>query len=125
MDTKKKLAIFAGSYLLLANTTVAADSPLRVPLSTQNNETNDKVLPDKWHRMPAYIPCTIDFAAGTIESGIESPILSYELWDEDGVDMLISFGSPQEFTHYVSTLTGSYQLRLVTEDYLYIGYLEL
>lgn len=125
MDTKKKLAAFAGACLLFANTALAAGSSLSVPLSMQNNESNDRILPDKWHRMPAYISCTIDFAAGTIESGIESPILSYELWDEDGVDMLISFGSPQEFTHYMSTLTGSYQLRLVTEEYLYIGYLEL
>lgn len=125
MDTKKKLTAFAGACLLFANTALAAGSSLSVPLSMQNNESNDKTVPDKWHRMPAYIPCTIDLEAGTIESGIESPILSYELWDEDGVDIVVSFGSAQDITLFMATQTGSFQLRLVAEDYLYIGYLEL
>lgn len=111
--------------LLLANTTLAAEPLKSVPLSMQDREPDKKVLPDKGHRMPAYISCTIDFAAGSIESSIASPILSYELWDEEGETILASYATDHELVDFMATLTGAYQLRLVTDEYLYIGYLEL
>ena len=77
-------------------------------------------------RMPAApITCTIDFTALSIISNRISSVLSYELWDDTREEILASYSNDYDMVVYMSTLTGCYQLRLVTEECTYIGYINL
>ncbi len=71
------------------------------------------------------ILCTIDFENHRIELSTTDFITTYELWDEDGMFLLASYTTDSEFVGNLSNLTGAYQLRLVGEDHIYMGYLEL
>ncbi len=122
--------LIASTGLLFANTANAANAAGRIAtvtvmLAQQQNEPDKKTQPSKGHRMPAYTICTVDFTTGTIESNTRDAVATYELWDAEGECMLVSFVSDHELVGYMSGISGAYQLRLVTEEYIYIGYIEL
>ena len=52
-------------------------------------------------------------------------IISYELWDETGENIVAAYPDDYDMVVYMSSLTGCYQLRLVTAESTYIGYIEL
>ena len=95
-----------------------------VSLSQEEDEIPEK-NPFGW-RMPA-VPttCMVDFANLSITFDRLPIVLSYELWDETGDIMLISYFSDYDMVTFMSSLSGYYQLRLVTEGNTYIGYIEL
>lgn len=77
-------------------------------------------------RMPAApVICTIDFDSHRIATSIAYEITAYELWDEDGVSPIVSYPSDYDIVEYMSRLAGVFQLRIVTSDRTYAGYLEL
>ena len=53
------------------------------------------------------------------------PVISYELRDEEGETMIVGFSSDSDLVEFMTSLQGVYQIRLVTDEYLYIGYIEL
>lgn len=71
------------------------------------------------------IQCIIDFSENSVTISIESEIIGYEIWDEDTQICILTVDNDFEFVKHLSTLTGSYQLRLVTDTYTYIGYINL
>ena len=76
--------------------------------------------------MPAApVICTIDFDSHRIATSIAYEITAYELWDEDGVSPIVSYPSDYDIVEYMSRLAGVFQLRIVTSDRTYAGYLEL
>lgn len=81
--------------------------------------------PKGWRIPAAPILCTIDFRNSSITSGIPKPVLFYQLWDEEGETMLASYSTDSEMVAFMTQLIGVYQLRIVTEDSIYIGYTEL
>ncbi len=90
----------------------------------EDNEEED--LPSKGFRIPSsHKECTIDFQNHRIGLSTSEIILTFELWDEDGITLMASFASDHGFVDFLSGLSGGYQLRLIGEDHVYIGYLEL
>lgn len=91
--------------------------------------TEEKDIPEKnpWgYRKPtAPITCMIDFTDLSITSDRLPMVLSYELWDETGDYMIVSYSSDFHMVTFMISLTGCYQLRLETEENTYIGYIEL
>lgn len=84
-----------------------------------------KDVPSKGMRIPSVpVVCTIDFEHHLI-SAAPYEITTYELWDEDGHAPLVSYDSDYEFVEFISGLSGNYQLRLVTNQRIYVGYLDL
>ena len=82
--------------------------------------------PNRGHRIPSpATTCTIDFDNHRIETSIPYEITAYELWDEDGIDTIVSYPSDYDIVELMSTVSGAFQLRLITVEYTYIGYLEL
>ena len=69
--------------------------------------------------------CTIDFENHRIETSIPYDIIAYELWDEDGVDTIVSYPSDYDIVEFMSTVSGAFQLRLITVERTYVGYLDL
>lgn len=52
-------------------------------------------------------------------------VISYELWDETGDSMIISYSNDYDMVSYMLSLTGFYQLRIVSEYTIFEGYLDL
>lgn len=127
---KLVVTIIASTCLLFANianaaNTAAGIATVTVMLAQQEIQPSKKTQPSKGHRMPSYTMCTVDFTTENIESNTQYAVTTYELWDEEGEVMLASYTSDNELVEYMSGISGPYQLRLVTEEYLYIGYIEL
>ena len=77
-------------------------------------------------RMPAPpITCTIDFDNLCIVATGIPPIFSYELWYENGEAIIASYSDDKDLVQHILSYTGNFQLRITTERYTYIGYLEL
>lgn len=77
--------------------------------------------PDGNRMLPRPILCTI-----SIEYGIEceiahEDILTYEIWSEDSSICIAEFVDAAEFVSYLFSVPGSYQIRFLTDDYIYSG----
>lgn len=71
------------------------------------------------------ITCMIDFNSLSITCDRIPMVLSYELWNETGESMSISYYNDCDMVRYISSLTGGiYQLRLICTETIYIGYIE-
>ncbi|MDE6078510.1 MAG: hypothetical protein K2G35_00445 [Duncaniella sp.] len=71
------------------------------------------------------ITCSIS-SDGVVIAGVEDEILSFEIaYSEDG-GCLLCTDDEQEFIEVLATLPAdTYQIVFLTEDYRYVGYLEL
>ena len=98
-------------------------SVVKVP-STSEPEKND--IPQHGHRTPGCpIEAIISLGGGVEIQGIDSAdILSYEVCDEEGV-CLASFADESDFTGFLFSNAGAYMVRFITDDYIYIGYVEI
>ena len=101
-----------------------SSNQLTVSMSGDGYDISDK---DPFgFRMPAApITCTIDFTTLSITSNRVQLILSYELRDETGEEIVATYPNDYDMVVYMSSLTGCYQLRLATAESTYIGYIEL
>ena len=127
---KKPLIIL--SIIFIVNTfaipiSVFADDPIEtIILDKQPKEKDPNNRPGNnpdGNRMPPRpILCTI-----SIEHGIECEIaaeetLSYEIRTEDGI-CLASFTDESDFIQMLFSVPGNYQIRFLTDDYIYTGYI--
>ncbi len=94
--------------------------------TTCSAETNEKDLPQRGDRAPGCpIEAIISLYGGVEIQGLDSTdILSYEVCDEEGV-CLASFADESDFTGFLFSNTGAYMVRFTTDDYIYIGYIEI
>ena len=123
---KNFFLIFIAACCLLLTTSAAAAEPVTtIKLTKQDQEPIKKDRPSKGNRMPGYTTCLIDLLNRCIICSMEETVLHYELWDENGETLLVSYPTDGEMTGYMADISGAYQLRLVTEEYLYIGYVDL
>ena len=101
----------------------APETPTTVALKELEDYSE---LPDKGNRTsPTYGTCVIDFSNFAIATERIPMIISYELWDGTGEEIVVSYPNDYNMVTFMSSLSGCYQLRLVTEDSTYIGYIEL
>lgn len=76
------------------------------------------------HRTPSRpIVCTISETEGIVTDVVIEGILAYELWDADGETCVAEFADSGLAAAYIYAVPGEYQLRIVTSDYSYIGYI--
>lgn len=95
-------------------------------MSSNGYGEEDVDPPLRGHRIPSpATTCTIDFENDRIETSIPYEIIAYELWDEDGVDTIVSYTSDYDIVEFMSTVSGVFQFRLITVERTYVGYLEL
>lgn len=111
---------------LTENAFSSVENNVQVTLTTQVNNNNHIRPPEKGNRKPSSpLISIVDFASGHIEVSTPTPIISYELWDEEGETSIAAYPSDSELVQFMTGLDGVYQLRLVTDEYIYIGYIEL
>ena len=80
----------------------------------------------QYRRLPSrHIDCTISTTEGVIIPGVNSSdLLSYAIYDESGVCMVI-FSEADDFVSFLFSQSGSFEIRFATEDYIYAGYVIL
>lgn len=88
--------------------------------------TTRKISSPKGKRIPsAPILCVVDFESGQFHVDNYLCISSYELWNEEGESLIVAYPEDERMVEFMSGLQGTYQLRLVAEECLYVGYVEL
>lgn len=86
----------------------------------------DKDPPSKGYRAPEVsVICTIDFENHRIATSLPYEITTYELWDEYGEIPIVSYASDSDLVEYMEYTSGIFQLRLITSEQTYLGYLDL
>lgn len=113
--------------LLFAHSTAFSNSTDTDQITVTLQPEDDPDIPDlpvKGPRMPAPVSlCIIDFCSHSIEFSRVDVIINYELWDEEGTVILASYDNDYDMVMYLANLSGCYQLRLITQDCLYRGYI--
>ena len=72
---------------------------------------------------PMPIPCTVSEAEGITAAIDEADIIAYEIWDAEGSGCVASYGEGTDAAAHLLSTPGEYQLRIVTSEYSYIGYI--
>lgn len=92
--------------------------------SDENNE--DFEDPPHGFRLPQYeVPCSINPLTGVHLKGEgQIDILLYEIWDSNGT-CILSLDNEEDFLDIFFKLSGEYEIRLITEDYTYIGIIRI
>lgn len=72
---------------------------------------------------PMPIPCTVSEAEGITVAIGEADILAYEIWDAEGAACEASYVEGTDAAVHLLSTPGEYQLRIVTSEYSYIGYI--
>ncbi|MDE6022962.1 MAG: hypothetical protein K2G13_05605, partial [Muribaculaceae bacterium] len=67
----------------------------------------------------------IDISTHSIQTSLSNDIISYELWDEEGESMIVSYKYDSNMVAFLSTVKGVYQFRIATAETIYLGYIEL
>ncbi len=126
MNKYKKILLGTLLSLSFGSTFAAEDNqPYTVPLDPVDDIDPDKGHNNHGNRMPAKRTIICVITAEGIQSAIDpASILAYELWDEDEV-CLVSTPDEASFLDVFYSLKGDVTLRIVTEEYIYVGYLSL
>ena len=104
--------------------TLAASDSTQITLQPEGPDKGHEH--EKGHRMPsAPFICTIDFENPRIETSIPYRITAYELWDEDCDYPIVSYANDYKLVDYMANASGVFQLRIVTTERTYIGYIDL
>lgn len=92
-------------------------------LAQSYTEHNKNKCPDT-KRLPAYpMICTISQSEGICIAGYTNDFTSYEIWDGEGEMCLASFLEESDFIDVLFSMTGEFQIRFVSEEFLLIGYI--
>lgn len=106
----------------------AAENFHKVTLCRTTNP-NDPEPGDDDKRGPHRAPGMAIICSMT-EDGVEIPgvdkdeILAFEIYDADGC-IISSYDNAIAFTDCLFSLSGDYEIRLLTREYIYIGYIQL
>ena len=74
---------------------------------------------------PAPLCCVISETAGLHISGLSEDIISYEIWDATSETIIASFSAESDFIDFLFCQTGVVMIRLETESYYLVGYIEI
>lgn len=90
-----------------------------------NNQTEHKKGTDNGGRRtpPMPVPCTVSEAEGITAAIDEADIIAYEIWDAEGAACVASYVEGADAATHLLSTPGEYQLRIVTSEYSYIGYI--
>lgn len=90
-----------------------------------SKERIHRSVPSRGARKPSvHVICVINVENNEVTCEFDSEIESYEIWDEDGEIQYCSFGESNEFIEFLSSSHGCFQLRFITDEYVYIGFIE-
>lgn len=76
------------------------------------------------NRIPSCpIICTISETDGIQIDLCNDDIYAYEVWNETAETCFASYNDETDFVQYIFSIPGTYQIKLITEEYVYTGYI--
>lgn len=97
-------------------------TPSRV-VSGQEPKHGDEL--NNGHRLPIRpIICVIDENGVAFQMDSEPEIISYDIYDAEGV-LIASSGDEEGFVQALFSLTGDYTVAFTTSDYVYTGFVRI
>lgn len=70
---------------------------------------------------PRPIICTISETDGIQIDLCNDDIYAYEVWNETAETCFASYNDETDFVQYIFSIPGTYQIKLITEEYVYTG----
>ena len=70
---------------------------------------------------PRPIICTISETDGIQIDLCNDDIYAYEVWNETAETCFASYNDETDFVQYLFSVPGTYQIKLITEEYVYTG----
>jgi len=126
MKMKKLTLAVSGLIMAIAPAFAYPDVSPSVSLTVTKINYEPTMPEEEEHgqRMPPRnVVCTIDAATGIQFVGMEKPeILTFEIYDLSGACVAV-FGDETAFLDFLFAQSGEYQIRLVTANWAYIGYI--
>lgn len=122
----KKL-LFLLSILLLTSASLLADKK-DVSLKPVTPADGKTLVPNPpiGKRSPSrLIQCTIDTDQKSITIDYDADIVAYELWNIEGTVKIYESMSDYDAVEFMKTVQGEYQLCLVSDEFIYIGHIDL
>lgn len=105
----------------------ATEETYSVPLSQEDYDDDEfkDLYPKHRRSSPIMATCILDFSNQQILTSVSESILSYEIWSEDGTAQIAAFDNDADVIIFLNGIVGTYQIRIFTDEHIYIGYIEL
>lgn len=118
------IVMFAMAQFVIANS-YTSQTVLLTKIKSDPTKP-EKIEPDPEGRRipPKPIICTISQNQGLEIEGDFEEIIAYQVLDSDGEIMVAAFIDEGDFIDYIFSVSDSCQIRLVTENYALIGYID-
>lgn len=90
------------------------------------SDRDNKLNRNEGHRTPGRaIQCSISCIEGVSIEDHDVEVYSYEIWDTDGETCQFATSDEPDFVNTLFTMEGEYQVQFNSNDYIYVGYVEL
>lgn len=110
-------------FIACPATSFAKDKAEYTMAMTKKKKGQKNDLDPKGVRLPPR-PIIVTISSSGIQSDINpDEIISYEVWDIDGNTCQASFCEEHPFCQYIFNAPGEYQINMVTDDYVFVGYI--
>ena len=97
-------------------------NPFIITVSKEGNEDSDDELKGGNRKPARPIYCTISESGVNVDLYGEE-IISYEIWDEEGLFCFGAYAFEADFINHLFSYPGSYLIKFVTAESVYVGYL--
>lgn len=97
---------------------------LAVPDASGKDREPDDDLNNKRRLPSSFVSCIIDENGVSIQMDTTPEIISYEIYDADGM-LICSVGDEETFIQTLFSMSGNYTVVFRTQEYAYIGSIEL
>lgn len=118
-----KLLLLISVLLLTSVSIVAEKKDVTLTQTIPADRKNLVPNPPVGKRTP--IHCIVDMDQKTIFTEAEIDTTSYEIWDAEGCTPMYVSSMDCDIVEFMIELKGEYQLRLVSDNYVYIGNIAL
>lgn len=90
------------------------------------HKRDDTSLPKEGRRSPAHhCVCSISLTHGVSLPSLENSIETFEILDIKDKTCVAIYTDEHDFTSCLFSMTGIYMIRFTTEDYEFVGYIEI
>lgn len=122
-----KKALLAVAFMFACAMQAATGTTYTVAMKKVVAEVPDDIEESDYGHRSAPVPteCVIDATSGITFTDADAPeFVSYDILDTTGMTVA-SFADEESFISTLFSLSGEYQLRLVSDDYIYQGWIML
>lgn len=129
-QTLKVLVVLTLFFVSFSNELYAQDDQTTITVNLRKGKGNAGDKPEIPVKGGTKTPlrwllCWINPTIGVQIENCDEEINSYEIWDASSVACSFATTTEYDFVDTLFTLSGDYQIRFVTDDFVYEGYISI